>query len=40
VVVDQFIDAGVGNRCIDAEDDPRYAARWLVEVLIAGLCHS
>jgi AcrR family transcriptional regulator len=28
---------GVGNLCIGAENDPRYDARRLVEVLIAGL---
>ncbi|MFJ4692994.1 TetR/AcrR family transcriptional regulator [Streptomyces sp. NPDC088766] len=28
---------GVGNLCIGAEDDPRYDARRLVEVLVAGL---
>ena len=28
---------GVGNLCIGAESDPRYDARRLVELLIAGL---
>ncbi|MCA1194911.1 TetR/AcrR family transcriptional regulator [Saccharopolyspora sp. 6V] len=28
---------GVGNLCIGAEDDPRYDARRLVDVLVAGL---
>jgi len=28
---------GVGNLCIGAENDPRYDARRLVELLIAGL---
>jgi hypothetical protein len=28
---------GVGNLCIGADDDPRYDARRLVELLIAGL---
>ena len=31
---------GVGNLCIGADDDPRYDARRLVELLIAGLLHS
>lgn len=29
---------GVGNLCIGADNDPRYDARRLVELLIAGLC--
>ncbi|CAA9503681.1 MAG: Transcriptional regulator, AcrR family [uncultured Rubrobacteraceae bacterium] len=28
---------GVGNLCIDAEDDPRYDARRMVGLLVAGL---
>ena len=28
---------GVGNLCIGADNDPRYDARRLVELLIAGL---
>jgi AcrR family transcriptional regulator len=31
---------GVGNLCIGADADPRYDARRLVELLIAGLCRS
>ena len=31
---------GVGNLCIGADNDPRYDARRLVELLIAGLLHS
>jgi AcrR family transcriptional regulator len=29
---------GVGNLCIGADSDPRYDARHMVELLIAGLC--
>ncbi|MEU4226672.1 TetR/AcrR family transcriptional regulator [Nonomuraea sp. NPDC026600] len=29
---------GVGNLCIGADNDPRYDARRLVELLVAGLC--
>ncbi len=28
---------GIGNLCIGAESDPRYDARRLVEILVAGL---
>ena len=31
---------GVGNLCIGADNDPRYDARRLVELLIAGLLHA
>ncbi|MEV5572234.1 TetR/AcrR family transcriptional regulator [Spirillospora sp. NPDC052269] len=31
---------GVGNLCIGAEGDPRYDARRLVELLVAGLRHK
>lgn len=31
---------GVGNLCIGADNDPRYDARRMVELLIAGLLHS
>lgn len=29
---------GVGNLCVGADNDPRYDARRLVEILVAGLC--
>jgi len=31
---------GIGNLCIGADNDPRYDARRMVELLIAGLLHS
>ena len=31
---------GIGNLCIGADKDPRYDARRMVELLIAGLLHS
>ena len=31
---------GIGNLCIGADSDPRYDARRMVELLIAGLLHS
>ena len=31
---------GIGNLCIGADNDPRYNARRMVELLIAGLLHS
>ena len=31
---------GIGNLCIGADNDPRYDARHMVELLIAGLLQS
>lgn len=31
---------GIGNLCIGADNDPRYDARRMVELLVAGLLHS
>ncbi len=31
---------GIGNLCVGADNDPRYNARHMVELLIAGLLQS
>ncbi|GHO79874.1 hypothetical protein KSD_76450 [Ktedonobacter sp. SOSP1-85] len=31
---------GIGNLCVGADNDPRYDARRMVELLIAGLLQS